>query len=649
MNRYTQTLVLISCLLFTQSFLPFEAYGESPPELPTVSNTDEVTLSGNKDSGNVNDPYEGKRYPVSGFEGTEDGLTTALNYITVVVIAFFGVSIPMLCWEGVKAIKTTPSLAIFLVGSAVYLIGELVTTILYKNLAAKDASILISKKELGKQIESFEELKAKHESYLKTMKIKFYLAIAVTVIYAIAGIAAIVETVLKKQLSCTSSGKDPTNAATVTQNNFSPPKSIFNLFNSLSIANSFANTIPDIHNSVPDAGSSIKNIGGGIIPDIDISVSDLTQTYSIVKFVLLGLGGALGAVLAIVFKKVVFTQKAFFNTLLTSSYTRIALFLGSAAAVGVFIILVKKQMGKLEKRIDYLDNLLATLKNFQSYGGSYAFSGGIYDDMSDYLPPVTLPPELQSDAPRSGENLPCVTSTKDARVLGIDKNCDCAKGEKSCDPKAMPDPTKTDLKFPGSIMSSLGDATKTVKGLAGGNLTGSLGSLSSLVRNAGRINNLKNKYLDKFQDHLKKEKAPTFDLSKEQDKIFNTIKDDIRKKFKDQKADMNALGNWGDVTFGTGGDALDRKLPKIPKVRQEVKDKLPKTSKKKEPDALDAFIIDNFEENLNYTTPPTAVEDESVILHDGHHDLNPKDKNIFGIISSRYFRSAYPVFFESID
>ncbi len=253
------------------------------------------------------------------------------------------------------------------------------------------------------------------------------------------------------------------------------------------------------------------------------------------------------------------------------------------------------------------------------------------------------------------EGRTCFTGSKGQ--LNEDKNCAC-KDAKNCKRSEIPKiSSMSQIAIPSAITTSTEALGVAGNALFNGELGGALSQSNAAGKNAARLRKLniglQKKANEGFIAHGKK--AIDFDrlLASSRRKLIKAAMSDIKNLNSNGKA---VLAERFPGVFGDGSD-----VEKNPNTDIKIGDTNVKTgasvaakgsagSKKKDPMAGFAFDIEDSEDvkEAEATNPVATLGagDDQVEL-DKEDIAGDRNKNIFSLITKRYFKTAYPRFFET--
>lgn len=247
--------------------------------------------------------------------------------------------------------------------------------------------------------------------------------------------------------------------------------------------------------------------------------------------------------------------------------------------------------------------------------------------------------------------------TGSAGQLNEDSACRC-KDAKNCKKSEIPKlSSMSTVSIPSAVTSSTSALGNTGNALFNGNLEGALGNSNAAGSNAVRLR--------KLNVGLKKKANKLFASSGAKPIDFNKLESSMRNRLiKAAVNDIKNLSASGKSALagrfpGVFGDGAD--VEKDPNADIKVGDTAVKTggvasskgsssSKAKDPMAGFAFDIEDSED---VSEPIAANAGAALGAGDDQVELDKEDiagdrnKNIFSLITKRYFKTAYPRFFEA--
>lgn len=644
--------ILTLLLTFNLIYLPlFEIKSQVTPlpsVTPTISPTVGVvpTVSGTAVTTSTGDNKDVIRpYPVIALENPEGKTFLLTTYITALLFAFFGVMIPAMCF---KIMTKKPSIIAYTLASVIYLGGEVYTTFRFKNLATPEKIINLSKQEeVDKQIAYYQELLKLHQEYRTVMTHKYYLAIAASVAYGLAAIVAIGEAIMDymnpdKILYCQPIKLTHTQQPPIEQNS-----SILSLLSKQLglISEAYAEVAPTL-NITPTA-VSIGTPSATATPTDQIASG---STYKIIKYVLLGMGGAFGGMVATIFHYSALTTQSFFVKLISSPFTRIVLFGVSAGVVALLAVAIKKQRETLDERIAYLEELIRTLQKENPAAKEY----DVGDNMTPYIPGVPVSPEIKPQLP-SEQTDPCLAPSQ--TTVGLDEQCRCKQSGSGCGSSLKYTPSSSNI-APAPIPAVAGNLNDIQSSLGSGNAAPAIASAQNAGRQAAALKKLYDKSLKKLNDKLGESKKPQIDAQKEGEKLFDKMQAAVLEKAKEQGLSEDQLRSAGGSLLG-GGLSGGGSTATSPTSLNPLTSGSPSASSGNSGQnggggpANRSLQLGNMaggealppvEENLgNINGSGDSLENYQENYHDIHEANGP---SIFEILSHRYFVSGHPRLLE---
>lgn len=253
----------------------------------------------------------------------------------------------------------------------------------------------------------------------------------------------------------------------------------------------------------------------------------------------------------------------------------------------------------------------------------------------------------------------CFTGSKGK--LNDDKNCACKKS-KGCKKSEVPKVKMANVNIPDAITASTNSLGASGNKIFNGDLEGGLAGASGAEKNAARLQRMAVGLKKKTNDGIVQAGGKPVNFNKLESsmkkRMLKAAVADLKNLSKDGK---NLLASRFPGVFGEG-----QKVDEDPNKNIKMGDTKVKTGaikgkiagrkgskKKKDPMAGFSFDLED--------SPDIKPEDEQFAkLGDGSSDqdqveMNKDDiagdrnKNIFNLITKRYFKTAYPTFFESAE
>lgn len=378
------------------------------------------------------------------------------------------------------------------------------------------------------------------------------------------------------------------------------------------------------------------------ISDLIISKANAKESETISKGPLsaVGIGSAvLGTVMAL--KVTTWTPvKTLFSTPYASSGARIGIF-GLFAGMGFAAKSeVTKAAERLEDNARVYDNLRDQLLRSLASQGRFAGMGGAQGQVRNR---VAAYQGVRDEAMNPPNGSLCLVGPPAERR--VDQKCACAKNN-TCAKAGFSSVGFEGQGLPGFFSESVDGLANGTNSLFAGNLSGASSAFGGVSQNAAKIRKLKDQTTAKANKILKDKK------------IGNTVEDfekEFEKKFmqeaprllaslpSDQQGLVTGLG-FGSTGTGLALDDLKKKDPK--EILANVQAAIGKN-----PAAGGGGFKFDFAEEAN---PNTGGEDMNLSQSDALSDFESNEsdisdrpnENIFNIITVRYFKSAYPRFFN---
>jgi hypothetical protein len=249
----------------------------------------------------------------------------------------------------------------------------------------------------------------------------------------------------------------------------------------------------------------------------------------------------------------------------------------------------------------------------------------------------------------------CFTGSKGR--LNEDSDCKC-KDAKNCKKSEIPSFARmSQVSIPNAIKTSTSSLGGVGNDLFSGNLGGALSQSNAASSNAARLRKLNVGLKEKANANFAKAGSKLIDFDKMEsgfrNKLIKAAVSDIKNL---SSAGKSALASRFPGVFGEGSD-----VEKDPNADIKVGDTNVKTgaavaakatsgAKKKDPLAGFAFDIED-SEDVKDTVAVNTVDalgsgDDQVEL-DKEDIAGDRNKNIFNLITKRYFKTAYPRFFKT--
>ncbi len=572
--------------------------------------------------------------------------------------------------------KKVFSATLFLITSLMYFGTEIYTFVKYKHVAT-DSMTVNKYGEYDAQIEQIGKLKVKIQEYKKVTDNKRKIMIAAFSAYTLSAVLGYIESVLytislvKPELKpkirpytvfkCGS--KTSRGSSKETDVSIPPVTSHFikKFMKALDIPEAYAlDTVTDAaKNAVNDNDSGkeeeekAKESSSSDLGEDELEQKDLSQPIAFGKII--GMGGA--ALLGLAAGYLLFKNKIF-SKVMGLPYTRSIFFSVVAALVGVMAFkLIPSQIKRLNERIDYLrkmEKMLARRRDVAAFQSSFTEL-----EEYSYIPPSAAQAEKNALNSVKTKKI-CIKRVSSGRVE-IDSKCTCLK-DNSCNNKMI---TNKSLDYNlGQGTSSLNSASmltaSTQNSLYNGNFNQASTSAGMLGRFAAKLNKLKKEGQKEVNSERKKGGLSPLN--------YNELEQKMKAKLlKNTKDSVMKAGMTNSDLEKMGGELLGDKVKKDEEAKKEndsVEEKAPLQSSgnlkigEEEIDAeeigddfnFDFGLAEDSDDNSGNNDPGIEEIESSIqngLIEDTTQDIQlDSGKNIFNMITSRYFQSAYPKFFK---
>jgi len=360
-------------------------------------------------------------------------------------------------------------------------------------------------------------------------------------------------------------------------------------------------------------------------------------------FASLGLGAGVAALIA---KKVILANQAL-RDFTRNGWVRSAGHIGFAVVATMVNSTAKKEANNLRGRAAQYKELAAKL-------GTISTDTGNHNNLATNYELGAAGATNIGGANAMDKNGTCFTGSKGK--LNEDSNCACKAGKKCKRPELPKLNSMSTVSIPNAIKTSSDLLGTSGTAIFNGDLEGGLANANAAGKNAARLKKVSLGIKKKFNDKLLASGNKPIDFNKLENstrsKLIKAAVADIKNLSPDARS---ALGKRFPGVFGEGQEA--DKEPEIKLGDTKVKTggglgslKGSKGSKKK--DAMAGFTFDMEEgEDVALAEPKEgvslALDSSSDQVETDRDDIaGDRNKNIFSLITKRYFKTAYPRFFE---
>lgn len=355
--------------------------------------------------------------------------------------------------------------------------------------------------------------------------------------------------------------------------------------------------------------------------------------------------GAVGAY--IVYKASAAISKLVGSTVLRHGFTRAAYYAMMAALSQTVAGDASDAANALRQRAGQYKELAAKL-GFTTYQTANMDK---VDTTYELGTPDTV--KIENDVPETNS---CFTGSKGQ--LNEDSKCKC-KASQNCKKSEAPRIKMANMKIPSAITSSTKTVGDGANSLFNGDLEGGLANSNAAGKNAARLRKLTIGLQDKYNKKQIAAKLKPVDFDKLQSNTRRKFLKAAMADIKNLNADaLKALGDRFPAVFGEGMKVDD------PNKDIKMGDTKINTgsggsiaskssgSKKKDPMAGFSFDLEDSEQmGINDQALADASlgegSDEDQVEEYADDIDGDRNKNIFSLISKRYFKTAYPTFFEA--
>lgn len=248
---------------------------------------------------------------------------------------------------------------------------------------------------------------------------------------------------------------------------------------------------------------------------------------------------------------------------------------------------------------------------------------------------------------QQNQDKPKNCATGSTGQANLDPDCDCLKNN-SCKSISLPNPDFRDFTLPGSITAGMQSFGTMANQSYSGNTSGANLSQDQLNSNNGAIRKFKRDFQDAVNKSLSKKGKSPIDFKEQEDLYRKEIMKRARASLSPQSLASlkNSFGVSPKVGSSNEAKSKDEDKVKFIKPPRNLSINLPKRSKgkrKKTGDPLSDFLLIADGENQEALDTGAALSQ----FKTKEEDINKnKKESIFKIISIRYLKTAYPVFFE---
>ncbi|MBF0360584.1 MAG: hypothetical protein HQK49_06215 [Oligoflexia bacterium] len=584
-------------------------------------------------------------------EYTGDYITTMVAFLVQIALAVVSLSL-WLNWSG--EFKTCFSFGIFLLATLGFLVEEIVSAIVYKNVSVNQQNLLINSANVNDTITTLKEMKKNVEEYKNMVEIKKWWIFIVACMDLAAAAVSLLEIAwcfYKNKGVCTAFFKDAFSKKGCSHvdeaSNISTSDSIIYLaINTL--LKFFIKPVSATTDATP-SDSSLKNS----------SKYNDNQGINIASIVTGGIGLIVGSgVGLIIWGLVKYTNWIWWKcTLFVGLASRTILYLAAAPlAFTAFGIAFAKTV-ELEKRIATIDGMINTLEKLKTGETPQTTKAALKEFLGNEKISSVNKEAVSEKA--TVNNSPCFNLSQ--VPISKDSNCEC-KAKNNCNIK-----TTQNLKSLGNFTGS-GDAVDAFKSInnatnavANGNLQGSKAHLAAAANAAMKLNKNFDKNQKLVNDMLAKAKKKPIDFKAEADKLRNKILADTKKAIKNAgltdaqlKSAAAELGIPVDGEIDKSKDGSGSKSGSSSALSDGSAGGSGTGSDGKKADESKAPDLNIFEDLAKGEDPNGGLqskEDNKVVdldqFEEKYNDINGNAKeSIFKIISTRYTKSAFPVLLE---
>lgn len=238
----------------------------------------------------------------------------------------------------------------------------------------------------------------------------------------------------------------------------------------------------------------------------------------------------------------------------------------------------------------------------------------------------------------------------------IDEACACRQNN-SCKPPSLPNPDFHNFDMPGIVSDSIDQMRDIESHLNNGNLEAAENGINSFNGNQNAIRDLNRQ----LEDHINSNLDSPIDFQANRDAARDKLKEALRKDLKRMPAPaFNQLASMGPSSVSPPSQAgpkqenideglLSDSYNNSNQSGTSANESSSKANQKKDPFSGFSFTGGGSNSGSDSFVDPNSLAanmDKFDFEHSGR-DISSEDKNLFKIITGRYFRSAYPIIFES--
>ncbi len=339
-----------------------------------------------------------------------------------------------------------------------------------------------------------------------------------------------------------------------------------------------------------------------------------------------------------------------FGGLLTASWTRVGLFGALTGLLWTAHAQVDKARKAAEANAKVYGDLASRLGAAINSSARFANMDGVNNQVRNRVTGYSGNRDQVNTVPEGG--LCLVGNLGEQRV---DSQCQCAKTN-TCTKVNLSNVPLQNTGLPGFLGTSLGALGTGSSSLFAGNTQGANAAFGTLGNNAANLRRLSDKLRGDLDTQLKKGKSK-FTIAGLEKQALDKLTNDMPRIFNSLPADQkNALA--GLTNFGLGGGSIAKGLNEENK--KEIKDVLASIKQAgAAPDAggsadpLAGFKFDFPEDGASDGTDGLGGDgalnqgDALSEYESNESDISDrKNESIFNIITMRYFKSAFPRFFD---
>lgn len=593
----------------------------------------------------------------------------SMNQIMVILTLLVGPYIGMQCWGEISG-------KIFAAGGVIYLVQEVMNYDKYKKASTSNQEMYatLDNETEDAQIEAFTYAEQQELTAADALKSKAGAVQTLMIATTLAAVVALIEGITDYygwvsgyNSSCYVNAGDPSKYKNYADVQITPIQNEsmaqyfarssemndFYFTDAVQSPNTYNQTQATLIDSVIDRttqtqmiqmiASAMSFAGNLVMPSAFAKSSESSAKDSGV----LSSMGVLSAIAGGILAAVGTASTPILSTILANGFSRAATF----GVLAGFQMAAKAEISKGEEKLRDNAKVYATLRDrlMQALNTKTRFAG-INGPKNAFKNRLAAYASIRDEMNAPDEGAICLTGN--AGEKRVDTNCECRKNN-TCAKASFAPVTLKGQNLPGFYGSSLDTLGQGASSLYAGNTAAANSSFASLNQNAANLRNLHKSLRNKSDELLQKGKNKTnmnaieADVSKKLQELYPTL---IKNLSPQQQQLAQGLGAGLGIE-GTG--VASEKLAKVndsnlAALAQDIKVNGDKNKDEKDPMAEFNF---DFQTEEDKSGQKVAMLEKQKTLGDfvtNESDIsNRPSESIFKIITVRYFKSAYPRFFNN--